>query len=146
MARYSGGWITNGAGSTTLPMASIYATAGVRPRVREVGVFNTTATAFTVGLRRATTAGGTHTGREEIYESDSAQTALATLFDTDSGTAPTITAGNIRVGTIGAAVGSGVIWTFGGDGLVIPNSTGDGIVIIGLTTPQICAIHFTWDE
>lgn len=146
MARYSGAFVTGGAGSTTLPMASIYATAGVRPHVREVGVFNTTATAFTVALRRATTVGGTHTGREEIYENDSAQTALTTLFDTDTGTAPTITAGSIRVGVLGAAVGSGVIWTFGGDGLIVPNSTGDGIVIIGVTTPQICAVSFTWDE
>jgi hypothetical protein len=146
MSRYSGAFITGTAGSTTLPMASLYAVAGCRPRVREVAVFNTTATAFTVALRRATTAGGTHTAREELYESDSAQTALATLFDSDTGTTPTITAGSLRVATLGAAIGSGVIWTFGGDGLVIPNTTGDGIVIIGLTTPQICSVSFTWDE
>lgn len=146
MSRYSGAWKTAGAGTTALPMASLYATAGVRPRVKEVGVFNSTATAFDVALRRATTVGGTHTGREELYMNDPAQTALATLFDTDSGTAPTITAGNIRVASLPAAIGGGVIWTFGGDGLVIPNTTGDGLVIIGLASPQICTVYFEWEE
>lgn len=146
MARFSGGFVTSGAGSTTLPMASLYGVAGVRARVREIGVFNTTASAFNVALRRATTAGGTHTGRDEIYEDDSAQTPLATLFDTDTGTAPTLTTGNVRVAALGASIGSGVIWTFGGNGLVIPNTTGDGVVIIGLASPQICAVYFSWDE
>jgi hypothetical protein len=149
MARFSGAWKTAGAGSTTLPMASLYAVAGATPRLVEVGVFNTTATAFDVALRRATTVGGTHTAREEIYENDSAQTALATLFDTDTGTAPTLTAGALRVASLGAAVGSGIIWTFGGgssSGLLIPAGTGNGIVLVGLTTPQICDVYFVWDE
>jgi hypothetical protein len=151
MARFSGAWKTAGAGTTTLPMASLYATAAVRPRVVEVGVFNTTAIAFDVALRRATTVGGTHAGAAsaELYEDDNSQAAVATLFDTDTGTAPTLTSGNLRVASLGAAIGSGVIWTFGGGktpGLVIPNTTGDGIVIIGLASPQICTVHFVWDE
>jgi len=146
MARFSGAWKTAGAGSTTLPMASIYGTTGLWGRVREVGVFNTTTTAFDVALRRATSVGGTHTAREELYEDDSAQTPLMTLFDTDTGTAPTLTTGNIRAASLGAAIGSGVIWTFGGNGLVVPNSTGDGVVIIGLASPQICVVYWSWDE
>lgn len=145
MSRYSAAWKTAGAGSTTLPMASLYATAAVRPRIKEIGVFNTTATAFDVALRRATTAGTVGTGREELYMNDNSQAAVSTAFEAHS-VAPTMTAGNIRVASLGAAIGSGVIWTFGGDGLIIPNTTGDGIVIIGLTTPQICTVYFEWEE
>jgi hypothetical protein len=51
---------------------------------------------------------------------------------------------------LGAAIGSGVIWTFGGGvtgGLVIPNTTGDGIgLIVATGTGQICDVSFTWDE
>jgi len=148
MARFSGAWKTAGAGTTSLPMGSLYAVAGVRPRVREVGVFNTTASAFDVALRRATTLGGTHAGAAsaELYEDDSASTALAVLIDTDTGTAPTLTSGNLRVASLGAAIGSGVIWTFGGNGLVIPDGTANGVCIIGLASPQICTVSFTWDE
>jgi hypothetical protein len=149
MARFAGAWKTATAGSTTLPMASLYATSAVRPRLVEVGVFNTTTSAFDVALRRATTAGGTHTAREEIYEDDNSQAAVATLFDSDTGTTPTLTTGNLRVASLGGTVGAGVIWTFGGGktgGLVIPNTASDGIVIIGLASPQICTVHFVWDE
>lgn len=147
MARFSGAFTTGGAGSTTLPMASLYsAGAANRPRVREVGVFNTTTTGFQVALRRATTAGGTHTGREELPEDSPVAAAAATLFDVDTGTAPTITAGSIRAAALGAAIGSGVIWTFGGNGLVVPEGTANGVVIIGLTTPQVCTVYFVWDD
>jgi hypothetical protein len=146
MARFSGGFKAGGAGTTALPMASLFAAAAVRPRVREVGVFNTTTTAFTVGLRKATVVGGTHTAREELPEDDPSSTAVATLFDVDTGTAPTLTTGNIRTAELGGAIGSGVIWTFGGNGLVIPDGTGNGVCIIGITTPQICTVYFVWDE
>lgn len=146
MARFSGGFLTAGAGTTTLPMASLYATAAVRPRVREIGVFNTTTSSFDVAIRRATTVGGTHTAREELPEDDPTQAAVTTLFDTDTGTAPTLTAGNVRAARLGGVIGSGVVFTFGGNGLVIPSSTGDGIVIIGLASPQICTVYWAWDE
>lgn len=146
MARFSSAWRTGGAGSTTLPIAGMTATTGVRPRVREVGVFNTTTTAVAVALRRITAIGTAGATQSVIYESDSAQTALVTPKDTWSVT-PTFVTGNARVATLGAAAGSGVIWTFGPDGLVIPNTTGDGIVIAILTgTGQICDVSFSWDE
>lgn len=147
MARFDGGWRTAGAGSTTLPIAGITATAAVRPRLKEVGVFNTTTTAVAIALRRIVTALGTAgSGQVEVYENDPSQTPLATLLDTWS-VAPTFVSGNIRVASLGAAIGSGVIWTFGGDGLVIPNATTDGIVLVPLTgTGQICDVYFGWEE
>jgi hypothetical protein len=149
MARFHAAWRVNGIGSTTLPMASIYATTGVRPRLVEVGVFNSTATAVVIALRRLSSAGTPGAGITATYEDDSAQTAITTPKDTHT-VAPTLVAGIIRVAALGAAIGSGVIWTFGGGktpGLIIPNTTGDGIgVILHTGTGQICDVNFTWDE
>ena len=148
MARFSSAWRTNGAGSTTLPIGGLMATTTVRPRLVEVGVFNTTSTACAVALRRVTAAGTSGSAQTVVYESDPSQAAIATPKDTWT-VAPTFASGNIRVASLGAAVGSGVIWTFGGalGGLIIPNTTGDGIVLSVLTgTGQICDVSFTWDE
>lgn len=149
MARFTSAYRTTGAATNLLPMASIYATAGVRPRVVEVGVFNTTVTAVNVALCRLTTAGTSTAVSTGTYEDDNSQAAFATPRNTHSSTGPTI-AGILRSADLGAAIGSGVIWTFGGGktpGLVIPNTTGDGI---GLYTPngtgQICDIWWAWDE
>lgn len=148
MARFSAAWRTTGAGSTTLPIAGLMSVTTCRPRLVEVGVFNTTTTACAVALRRVTAAGTSGSAQTANYESDSAQAALATPKDTWTVT-PTFATGNIRVASLGAAVGSGLIWTFGGPagGLIIPNTTGDGIVLSVLTgTGQICDVSFTWDE
>jgi hypothetical protein len=150
MARFSAAWRTTGAGSTTLPIAGLMSVAGCRPRLVQVSVFNSTATACAVALRRVTAAGTSGATQSVVYESDSAQTALATPKDTWT-VAPTFVAGNIEAASLGAAIGSGVIWTFGGgggsSGLVIPNTTGDGIVLSVLTgTGQICDVKFGWDE
>lgn len=148
MARFSSAWRTTGAGSTTLPLAGLMAVATVRPRLVEVGVFNTTSTACAVALRRVTAAGTSGSTQTVVYESDPSQAALATPKDTWT-VAPTFATGNLRVASLGAAVGSGVIWTFGGQlgGLVIPNTTGDGVVLSVLTgTGQICDVSFVWDE
>lgn len=150
MARFSAAWRTAGAGSTTLPIASLYATAAVRPRLVEVGVFNTTATAVAVALVRLTTAGTQGSTKAGTYENDNSQAAVATPKDTHT-VAPTVTAVALRQAALGAAIGSGVIWTFGSGGitggLVIPNTTGDGIgLIVATGTGQVCDVSFTWDE
>lgn len=146
MARFAAGWRTGGGGSTTLPIGSLYATAACMPTIYEIGVFNTTATAVALALRRLTTAGTQGTGQSELPISDPAATAVATAFDVHSG-GPTITAGNLRVALLGAAVGAGVIWTFGDRGLTIPSGTGNGVGIIPLTgTGQICDLYIEWDE
>jgi hypothetical protein len=148
MARFSAAWRTTGAGSTTLPIGGLMSVTGCRPRLVEVGVFNTTTTACAVALRRVTAAGTSGSAQTVVYESDPSQTALATPKDTWT-VAPTFATGNLRVASLGAAIGSGLIWTFGGPagGLLIPNTTGDGIVLSVLTgTGQICDVSFTWDE
>jgi len=148
MARFSAAWRTTGAGSTTLPIGSIYATAGVRPRLVEVGAFNTTTTAVALKLIRLTTTGTQGSTITAAYEDDSSQTAVTTAKDTHTG-GPTL-GGVLRQASLGGVVGSGVIWTFGGGktpGLIIPNTTGDGIgLIVATGTGQICDIWFVWDE
>lgn len=148
MARFSAAWRTNGAGSTTLPIAGLMSVAGCRPRIVEIGVFNTTASALDIAVRRVTAVGTAGATQSVVYESDPSQTALATPKDLWT-VAPTFVAGNIRTVALGASIGSGVIWTFSGpaNGLSIPNTTGDGIVIVPLTgTGQICDVSITWDE
>jgi hypothetical protein len=149
MARFSAAWRTAGAGSTTLPIASLYATAAVRPKLVEVGVFNTTATAVAIALKRLTTAGTQGSTQTATYEDDNSQAAVTTPKDTHT-VAPTITAVAMRQAVLGGAVGSGIIWTFGGgktSGIIIPNSTGDGVgLVIATGTGQICDVHFVWDE
>jgi hypothetical protein len=123
--------------------------ATVRPTVAEVGIFNTTSTAVAVALRRLTTAGTQGTGQTVNYEDDDSQTALATPKDTHT-VAPTISGGAIRQASLGAAVGSGVIWTFGQgrkNGLVIPAATTAGIgIVVATGTGQICDVYWAWDE
>lgn len=146
MARCSAGWKTTGAGSTTLPIGSLYSIAGLRPVLREVHVFNTTATAVDVAVRILTSAGTQGTGQTELCEDNTSYTPVATAFDTHSSTGPTITTGNLRTAQLGAAVGSGVMWTFGPAGIVIPAGTGNGIGVVPLGTGQICYVQFVWDE
>jgi len=146
MARYSVGDRSTGAGSTTLPTASLYASANVAPKIREVGVFNTTTTSVAICLRRLTTAGTQGTGLTELEYDPASPDPVTTGFQTHT-VGPTISTGYIRIAPLGAAVGAGVIWTFGDTGLVIPAGTGNGIGICVYTgTGQILDFYFDWDE
>jgi len=144
MRAYGGGRASS-AGSSTLPGGSLYAIAARPLYVVEVGVFNTTTVATNVALRRLTTAGTQGAALDELSE-DPEITPVGTLFNTHSA-GPTITAGQYAIGDLGAAIGAGVIWTFGGKGLRIPAGTGNGM---GLTVPngtgQIWDFYFVWEE
>jgi hypothetical protein len=114
--------------------------------INEVGVFNTTATACSVALRFITTAGTAGSTVTSIPWDVDVTASTAAAKDTYTSTGPTITAGNIRAAGLGAAVGSGVIWTFNGD-LYIPKGTGNGLVIIPHTgTGQILDWYIDWSE
>jgi hypothetical protein len=146
MARYSIGGHAAGAGSSTLPIGSIYAVAAAGGHVREIGVWNTTTTALVVGLCRLTSTGtqGASLGTPFVYD-PATDAAQITGFNTHT-VAPTLTDGGYRA-DLGAAIGSGVIWTFGDVGLVIPVGTGQGIgIYIPTGTGQVCDYYFVWDE
>lgn len=147
MARYSVGARAAGAGSATLPIMSLYSAAAVNMRLREVGVFNTTATGgFTIALCRLTTTGTQGSALTEFAVDASSAASSCQAFNTHT-VAPTIVDGGYRF-HMPAAVGAGVIWTFGGDlgvnanvattqgvGIYVPNGTG-----------QVCDVYLVWDE
>lgn len=145
MARYTAGGVSAGAGSTTLPLMSIYAVASVGFTLRECGVFNTTATAVQVKLCRLSTAGTPGSAITPGKYNPDSVAASATPFNTH-----TVTGTNTDLGyrtELGAAVGAGVIWTFGDLGIRCSVGTGNGIgVIIDAGTGQVCEIYFVWDE
>jgi hypothetical protein len=48
---------------------------------------------------------------------------------------------------LGAAIGAGVIWTFGDAGIRIPVGAANGVgVVVENGTGQACQIYAVWDE
>jgi len=124
---------------------SLYATASSGSLVvREIGAFNTTVTAAAVAIGIATAAGTQGAALTEVNESDQSHTILGTGFNTHTADA-TLT--QTRYASLGAAIGAGVIWTFGDNGLEIPEGTANGVVITCHTgTGQHLDFYFVWDE
>lgn len=145
MARQSTGARATGAGSTTLPTQSLYGVAATGPKLREVAVFNTTATACIYELVTLTTAGTQGAGLTEGKWDPDAPAVQCTAFHAHSGTAPTV---GQRLGILfplGGAIGSGVIRVF--DGLRVSLGTANGFgLLVHTGTGQICDIDWTWDE
>jgi hypothetical protein len=147
MARQCAAYRTTGAGSTTLPMASLYASSTGGLWLVEVIVTNTTATSATIGLRRLTTTGTQGAAQSVTYEeSETNFTAKGDPRDTHTGTGPTVTAGAVRAADTGASIGSGFAFTFGGRGLWIPSGVANGVGLMPITgTGQICTVSWSWD-
>ena len=147
MPRCSAAWRTASGGSTTLPIASLYATAVVRPRVVEVGCFNTNTTqTVAIALRRLITSTGTRgTLQTPVFQDDpEATTIQAQPYDTHT-VAPTLAAGVIRQTTL--APYNGIIWTFQEPGLLIPAAAVNAIALVTATgTGSVCDVSFTWIE
>lgn len=132
---------------TSLRGPSIYTIASAcQPRIRQVEVYNTTATAFAVSLNRLTARGTPGAAITAAKHTSDGNAADATPYQTHTADA---TAGDeICRASIGAAIGAGVIWTFGDTGLAIPagaNTAGIGL-ILPVGTAQHFDFVFTWDE
>lgn len=131
-------------GTTLRAIASVFGLAASGFTLREVGVFNTTTTAVAVSLVRFTNATGVGAGLTEV-DHDPAKVVVATGFA--GHTADGAVGSPFRQASLGAAIGSGVIWTFGGSGLVSPVGTANGIGIICPTgTGQILDYYYEWEE
>lgn len=145
MARYSIAGRSTLAGQALRSLASLFAAAGSGAKIREVGVFNTTATACAVALVRHTNATNVGAGLTEAEYDEDAPAPSCTGFAGHTGDGGVGQV--IRQASLGAAIGSGVIWTFGDTGLVIKPGTANGI---GITCPtgtgQICDYYIDWDE
>lgn len=131
-------------GTTVRAIASVFATASVGFTLREVGVFNTTAVAVAVALVRFTNATGVGAGLTEV-DFDPGKLVIATGFA--GHTADGAVGSPYRQASLGAAIGSGVIWTFGDSGIIVPVGTANGIgIIIPTGTGQILDYYYEWDE
>jgi hypothetical protein len=145
MARCS----ASGRGVTNLPTAArgpnLYCSADGGLRLREVGVFNTTTTGFVVGVGIATALGTVAGAATEFCEDDPGHTVLG-IVNTSHSADATIAA-VARQASVGAAIGAGVIFTFGDNGLYRPEGTGNGVVLTCPTgTAQFFDFYFVWDE
>ncbi len=144
MARYVASTRT-AAGSTTLPIFSLYSIAAVRPKIKEVGVFNSAAVAVAIGLQRLTSAGTPGAAVTKAKQDPDAVAGSCTPFTTHT-VGPTL-GDLLHRFTTAAAIGSGVVWTFGPDGLLVPVGTANGIgIVITTGTGQICDVYVVWDE
>ena len=150
MARFSAG--TRGiAGTTARPKISLYSPAASTGILREVGCFNTTATAVELFLTRLTTTGTQGAGLTEAVQNPKGPPALCTAFTTHPADATVGDDLGYRA-VLGAAIGSGFIWTFGDHGIQIglPDAVElvtNGIgLILATGTDQVCQTYFVWDE
>lgn len=109
-------------------------------------MWNTTAVAVCVGLIRLSTTGTQGAGLTEDCDSMPEQAALATGFAGHT-VGPTLGTEKKRA-TLGAVVGSGVIWTWSNDDpLVAAAATTNGIgVYIPTGTGQVLDYSISWLE
>lgn len=144
MARFTISGRTTIAGTSALPNVSLYATAAVRPKIIEVGLWNTGASSVEVALNRLTTTGTQGAGLTEDCDSMPEQAAVATGFAGHT-VGPTVSTEKKRA-VIGA--GAGVIWTWDPmDPLVIAAATTNGIgVLVPTGTGQTLAYSISWLE
>jgi hypothetical protein len=148
MARYSAGMTAAGAGTsggTGTPIFGILATAAVAPKVREIGIFNTTAVAC--AYRVVAVTGGTPGATVTAYSQDlgvlGTPTCLAKQLWTAGISSALDTGYRIQ---IGAAIGSGGILTFGDNGLRCALGATIALAIQPIGTGQVCEVYFVWDE
>lgn len=146
MARYSGGALAAGAGSTTLASMSLYATATVSFKLRECGISNTTASAVAHKLTLVTTRGTVGASITAAKQDDNSVAANCTAFNTHT-VAPTLGSDLGYRAQLGAAIGSAFVWTFGDVGIRAPLGTANGVAIITENgTGQVIQEYMVWDE
>ncbi len=145
MARFSAGATSTNAGTSARPIGSVYAVAGSGFAIRQIELFNTTDVSCVFRIARLTTAGTPGTGLGEEKHNPNGPAAAATAFNSHSADA-TVSADSLGRAVLGAAKGSGIVWTFGDTGLVVLAGTANGVGIIPVGTGQVCEFVFTWDE
>jgi hypothetical protein len=145
MADFSAGGLTS-AGSTTLPIISLYSTAAVLPRIREIGIYNTsTTTAVALKLVRLTTTGTQGANLVEApMNPANPEAAVATAWGTHT-VAPTL--GNDMGFRCVLGALSGVIWTWEDYVFTVTAAANAGVgVIVENGTGQACQAYFRWTE
>lgn len=146
MSRYAAGGLTT-AGSTTLPLASLYGSASGRLFITEIGVWNTTSTAVALKLVRLTTAGTRPTAWTSAPVSlEDTAAAVGLAYGTHT-VAPTLGADLGYRAILGAAPGSGVVWTWPDRVLTVTATANAGIgLIVENGTGQPVQFYVAWGE
>jgi len=143
---YSAG-VKTSAGSTMLPIMSLYGAAGHGAKLLEVGISNTTATAVDVKLVRITTAGTKGAALVRAKHDVDAVVSFCIPVTTHSSTGPTLGDDLGYRASLGAAIGAAVTWKFGDDGIDLPAGATDAIgVIVENGTGQACQVYMKWKE
>lgn len=138
-------------GTATLPIAGLRSgTAANAPVIREIKLFTQAANSAIIRIVRLTTA-GTGTAITENPMGINTTAPVANAVHTYSSTAPTIQTGDIDIAMVGAAIGSGFVFTYYGEGLGlwIPGAATDanGIALIEQTaTANTYSGTFLWEE
>jgi hypothetical protein len=125
--------------------ADLVATSTDRLRLREIGLFVSAATATSVGLIRASTL-GTRTSPVTGLQGDPAEPAATGTTAVAWSVAGTVGSTYLRKMAIPAAIGNGLIWTFGPNDLIIPVSGGVFLWNFGAGAGSICNGYFVWEE
>jgi hypothetical protein len=145
MARYAIAGRSTLVGTTARAVASIFAIASRTVKVRQISVCNTTSTAVAVAICRFTNATGVGAGLTEVLYDEASPAPNATGFAAH--TADGAVGSNIDYVSLGAAVGSGWVFTYGDTGILVAAGTANGLGIICPTgTGQILDYSIHWDE
>ena len=144
MARFVAGGITS-AGSTTLPIASLYSSATTRPWITAIHVYNQGSAAVALRFVRLSTAGTRGTAWTAANQTQEDLSPVgATAYPTHTA-APTILADLGYRMYLGA--GGGSILTWADRMLTLSSVANNGIGIIPETgTGQVCTVTIEWGE
>jgi len=150
MALYSASF-TAAAGSATLPIAGLRSGAAAnRLIIREIKLFTEVANSAIIRIVRISTAGTGSAVTTNLMNPGNAA-AVGTAVHTYSSTAPTITAGDVDRAMVGAAIGSGFVYTYYGEGKGLwidgAASNANGIAVIEQAdTANTYTGTFIWEE
>lgn len=135
------------AGSTTLPVISLYSGAAGGGNILKIGVSNTAATAVSLKLVELSTTGTQGAALAETDWGYSGATAKCTAVNTHS-VAPTIAADLGMNITLAGVIGDRFVWDFGTKGIATggPGVTKGVGVIVATGTGQALDAFIVWTE
>jgi len=144
MARFSLGFSTPAAAASAA-YANLITASTERAYVREIGLFLNAATASSIGLIRPATV-GTATSPVAGQPVDAADAAATATVGTAWSAAGTVGSNYLRKITLPAAIGNGIIWTFGERDLVVPVSSCLFLWNYGGSAGSVLNGYIVWDE
>jgi hypothetical protein len=148
MALYSAG-VSKTAPTTGTVIALIRPAASDQVQIREIGVFNSTAVASSVGLIRTATVGTPSTSTLVQAQKNDGPAGTCNI-DTAFSAQPTIAGSPIylRKIVLPASIGAGIIWTFGPNELWASSGATTSLVLwnFGSGTAAALEVYVVIDE